>query len=254
MDSHHQIRKCQFARYWPPPLFPRHYSDRLVCQGCRDIQHFEPFSGGGAPPTYPGWRLLIARAKVSVCRLCDREQRAEAGDEGFDGCTCYADLYQSRWLCHSCDDHNQNNAFRQGVVFKARVCSLQIVANRMTIARRPLVPPHERPICPCGRAKVLIDSTFNPPLHFANAHFRDFPGHHNLETYVHGNFRLPPRKLQGTKQCFFCLGYIVPPRRRSARLRNRRLEEHGLQEHHMLDDRSRPIRVSTRLSGPQRRR
>ena len=104
----------------------------------------------------------------------------------------------------------------------------------------------QRPRCPCLRGPALHDipdSLSNLPY----AMHEPFPGHHNLV----GSFRgSPDRPLQSTQQCIFCCGYVVPPKRKSDRVRNGRLEQHDMQVHQMLDDRGRPVAIQARQAGP----
>ena len=191
------------------------HSDRLVCRRCRHIAHHETHIW----KRYNCYRDVIGLNKVAVCHTCDEEQRDEHGDAGYDGCTCYRDLYERQWLCHDCADDFLFCIANRGGLLSTGVRSLQIVANRMRLTRQPLVPNSERPLCPCGRSeKLMFDPNWKNPMLPANAHDIPFLGHHLLALRDINHMARKPRTLRHTKQCLFCLGYVVPPRRTSARI------------------------------------
>ena len=260
-NNHITIRPCHSERRWPAPQASKHpRRPHLVCADCREWQYknrallFVP-----SHPARTIWRLNIARLKVYVCRTCDREQRVDAPDEGFDGCTCYRDYVSSQWLCHRCDVTNVCELLD----FSRRMTNfprgLRIIGNRMTRRVTPYTPQGETPLCVCGRGeKVLARTTFHPPVEFTNALDEPFPGHHRLlvrgEWDARRNRRFPPKALAHTKQCLVCLQYVVPSKRRSRRIRNRVSEEDVFEEHVELGQDGRPQRVEARVVRPRRSR
>lgn len=248
-------RRCNSSRFvatngfnWHPPG-----GIPLVCKGCRDNSHWN--RNPLAIPAWFGqdghtaWRTTLARAKISVCRRCDREQRAMAGDDGLDGCTCYRDLYERRWYCHSCDRSEAFNVSREAGRLQSNVKSLgnkltqtipQIPLGSVNPPRpqmqiRAVNPPRgarEKPLCPCGREKAQSHPPPSGP-HGAAPQLRfgtipvPFLGTQHLEAMYpldpQGIRYSAPAKIQHTMQCVLCCEFVVPPKRRSERLKRQRI-------------------------------
>ncbi|KAL6720865.1 hypothetical protein ACLMJK_002790 [Lecanora helva] len=172
--------------------------------------------------SYWCWRHIIALAKIYVCATCDREQRLAAPDAGSDGCTCYEDLYEPHNLCHGCDGDWLTWVHDNLAAPPMRnIHSLQIVGNRMTYSRTTASRnTNALPLCPCSRGRKALKRYPTRVPKFANAMRKPFPGHHRLLFGDRRRPRDPKTRLECTQQCVVCLGYVVPARKRSARIKS----------------------------------
>lgn len=246
-----RIRPCQsrdFTAVWN--AYPHGNGERLVCEVCRRNWHDNIRTNPGMhnPNTiirHVWWRLTIACGHVTVCELCDREQKSQHHPEGHDGCVCYREYYKKRWLCRLCDMRNGDQLARniRGLAGGFNRPQLRQVGNRMTLVRiRPgqAVLPRGQFMCPCGRRV----SQAEPPV---GALQIPFQGNHNLIQSA-GMDPVTQRPLYFTKQCVTCCKYIVPPyrgppqappvrqpTRRSARVADRRSGTQRSRKHTMLD-------------------
>ena len=244
-----RVIPCQLHNYLDVMVpYPRHGSGpHLVCYNCRRNWHHSStnLAGNTAPKTrHEHWRRIIAIGHITVCRLCDREQKASVAPEGFDGCTCYRELYMRRWLCRACDVCNENLANRAiggRILYRSRLKQVARYNNSlrreettiqvMPAAQVPKLKGAAGSWCPCWRRGSESEP---PPVH--NIPF-PFTGNQDLI--------LPAQTVRNTKkttkQCVRCCGYIVPPAagvavgtRRSARLADGKLKQHGDRKHQML--------------------
>lgn len=250
-----RIRYCQHADFPALTQAPACGSNEyLVCEVCRRNWHdnigrnprtaiINPFS------RHDWWRLRIASGHVTVCKLCDREQKSQHHPEGHDGCICYREYYKKRWLSRPCDIRNGDDiAYRidhlaQGV-HRQRLKQVgdHMVDTRVRQGKANL--PQGQFQCPCGRRV----SEAQPPAIQAGLIQRPWQGNHNLITSVAVNPRRPQEPLYFTKQCVMCCKYIVPPHRgrpgaapvrqptrRSARVADQRSGTQRARKHTMLD-------------------
>ena len=240
---------CQYFSYdelrphHPHRMVTRHPREHLVCEVCRRDWHDNVGNDprNGTPiPTKPHdlWRTTLAKAHITVCGRCDREQKQKYSPTGHDGCVCYREKYKKRWLCHRCDLFNLacvNNARRTYTRRRPRR-NLQQVGDHMQVLPVPPGPanlPSFLDWCPCGREvserTPLVASLPGPWL-----------GNHHWITPAYN--QATGVWKQTTKQCVLCCGYIVPPdpharqpTRRSARLDDRKLKMQKERKHTMLD-------------------
>ena len=246
-----RIRPCQsrdFTAVWV--AHPHGNGERLVCEVCRRNWHYNIGTNPGTNTLFTltrhvWWRLTIRSGHVTVCKLCDREQKSQHHPEGHDGCVCYREWYKKRWLCRLCDVRNGDNLARDigGLAGGLNRPNLRQVGNRMVTMRvRPgqaTLPPGQFP-CPCGRQV----SEAEPPAAVIQTPFQ---GNHNLIRPVRVNPQTH-EQLYFTKQCVTCCKYIVPPyrgrpgagpvrqpTRRSARVADRRSGTQRARRHTMLD-------------------
>ena len=250
-----RIRPCQYhdflaIRVW----YPHGNRELLVCEVCRRNWHDNIGTNPGTAvlnlrSRYIWWRVTIASGHVTVCKLCDREQKSQYYPEGHDGCVCYREYYKKRWLCRRCDVRNGDNIAGDiaGLTRGVNRRSLRQVGNQMDsrpVRRGPVgrwlrsIPQGLFP-CPCGRQVSEIE----PPAIQAAAIPNPWTGNHNLVTSVQLN---PVTQLPHftTKQCAKCCKYIVPPdhqpnvrqpTRRSARVADRKSKTQRARKHTMLD-------------------
>ncbi len=239
-----RIRACQFDDYDdlrnlnPHQAITAHPREHLVCETCRRNWHdnIGRFPRGRAlnqMSRHDMWRLLLASAHITLCRLCDREKKRQYRPEGHDGCVCYRDYYKKRWLCQRCDIVNgQNTVLEIGLLLFNRR-QLRQVGNQMQVmpvVQGPAGVRRSIAWCPCGRthsreAPRRRGSVPTP-----------WPGNHNIIDWVRNGET--HRWQQTTKQCVLCCGYIVPPARqptrRSARLADRQSGRQNDRQHMML--------------------
>lgn len=249
-----RIRPCQYHDFQPIRFWHPHGNrELLVCEVCRRNCHFNIGNNHPAVPQlnpvsrHDWWRFTIASGHVTVCKLCDREQKSQHYPEGHDGCVCYHEYYKKRWLCRLCDQRNGHNI--AGDI--ARLAhgpnrrNLRQVGDRMDarpVTQGPVgrwlrsIPPGQFP-CPCGRrvsetAPPAVQTIPNP-----------WTGNHNLILPV-GMIPGTQQPHFTTKQCVRCCKYIVPPdrrptvrqpTRRSARVADRKSETQRARKHTMLD-------------------
>ena len=230
------VRTCKCRNY---PEFARVCAfNRLVCSSCRSHYHSGPMTWDYFADTYEGWRNIFAAAQVPVCRDCDREQHDSVdGEDGHDGCTCYETLYTRRWLCYRCSFANntaiQNKAMRRRTAFGCRKLVQRGNKMRRRVGQRN--GPGQKSLCPCPRGRPALHPLIElqPKINISV----DFVGNQHLLTRNpkqnrHGVW-LPPLKLKSTMQCTLCCGYVVPPKRKSERLKTKRNNQHRAQ-HIML--------------------
>ena len=162
-----RIRACQFQDFddirWRNP----HLSitplpqEHLVCEACRRNWHdnIGTNPNPGNPPPNPmsrhdWWRVKLATAHITVCSLCDREQKIQYDPVGHDGCVCYREYYKKRWLCRLCDIATGIEV-AGSITEKTNVRQdLRQVGNemkQMTGRQRPANLPQGQFWCPCGR-------------------------------------------------------------------------------------------------------
>ena len=242
-----RIRACQYQDYRqlerarPHDGVPPHPEKHLVCEVCRRNWHDNIGTNPNAPAPNPisrhdFWRCIISAAHITLCRLCDQEQRHLHYPGGHDGCVCYHEYYKTRWLCQRCDVWNLyylrceiRSKLDQRRYMKLVDGRLQIMPDR----QGPRILPDYSSWCPCGRQlSEPTPAALNPaPI--------PWPGNHHVIT------PMPDRATGGgqqtTKQCVLCFGYIVPfvasarqPTRRSARLADRRSGKRKDRRHTML--------------------
>ena len=229
--SLYRVFPCQSDKYIPLRYHrPHGWGERLVCYGCRRNWHHNRGTNPGiinpnGATRYFWWRQNIRRSHITVCSLCDHEQKVNNYPQGLDACTCYRELYRKRWLCRLCDLQNGVVVISQQTVLRGRIKHVRQVGRRMQIMDEIQGPETQAdrsqdPWCPCGRQQ----SEKQPPPNGNNFRY-PFPGYHTMIGAV-----LNPKTNQReriTQQCLLCCGYIVPenskPTRRSARIRNRPL-------------------------------
>lgn len=248
LGSWYRVLPCQHNKY---PLLrdpnPHHILTRgrrrpkqqLVCYGCRSNWHHNIGTNPGAmnPNAFSRhdfWRRTLARGHITVCRLCDREQKSRAPPEGFDGCTCYRELYKKRWLCKLCDIKNGTLAMRKinsKMMHEGRLKQVGNFIQIMPAAQVPRQNVNAEPLCPCWRRNSEVapfDISIIP---------NPFTSNQDMIRPVQTG-RVTKKT---TKQCVRCCGYIVPPvagaaigTRRSARLADRKLKQRNTRKHVML--------------------
>ena len=86
------------------------------------------------------WRVLLAREHVTLCGLCDREQKLLYHPECHDGCVCYREYYKQRWPCQRCDVQNSINVGGDIPYFTSRRRKLRQVGDQMRV-----MPVDQRP-------------------------------------------------------------------------------------------------------------
>ena len=244
-----RIRTCQYRAHilmrhgTGGQAIAAHSPEHLVCEVCRRNWH----NNGNNPLTgaqnqmsrHDHWRVLLAGAHITVCSLCDQEQKQQYSPEGHDGCVCYHECYKKWWLCHRCDLLNALQVSGR-ISFKANANArrtLKQVGNVIT-ALLKVQGPKELPQflswCPCGRH---VTEPSPPRIQTVPT---PWPGNHHLIVAAHNHDTGKTRKT--TKQCVQCCGYIVPPvpaaprppPRRSARLADRRSGRQNDRKHTML--------------------
>ena len=247
-----RIRPCQYfhhirLRYGnPDQTITSHSRDYLVCEVCRRNWHdnigMNPLTNTQNPMSrHDSWRVLLAGAHITVCRLCDQEQKQQHSPEGHDGCVCYHEYYKKWWLCHRCDLLNSEHVDRR-ITFltNAQRQNLKQVGKLMAAMPNRQGPADLRPFmswCPCGRRETEASP---PPLQTVPT---PWPGNHHLIAAALNHDTGLSRIT--TKQCVLCCGYIVPPAppasaprrqptRRSARLADRRSGRQNNRIHTML--------------------
>ena len=256
-----RIRTCQYYEHvilrngHQDPTFNAHPRDYLVCEVCRRNWH----DNIGTDPIlrtqntmnrHDYWRVLLAGAHITVCSLCDQEQKEQYSPEGHDGCVCYHNYYKKWWLCHRCDMLNSAQIHhRAGFLINAKR-NLKQVGDEiaaMPQAQGPKELPQFLSWCPCGRQVT------EPSPRRIQTVPTPWPGNHHLIVAALNHDTGVRRKI--TKQCVLCCGYIVPPgtvpgaaprreTRRSARLADRRLGRQRERKHTML---GRNGKAATRL-------
>ena len=243
-----RIRACQFSEYYDLMYVHPHQhitaapKEHLVCEVCRRNWHVRVGINLGMIAPNPvsrhdHWRLLLARGHVTLCGLCDREQKLLYHPEGHDGCVCYREYYKERWLCQRCDIQNGIHAGRYITNFTSRRRRLRQVDNQMRVMpvdQGPENLPRWLSWCPCGRQ---VSESAPPRIQNVPT---PWPGNHNIIAPTLD--RDTGRRRQITKQCVLCCGYIVPrvpivrpPIRRSARLADRKSGRRNDRRHTMLD-------------------
>ena len=200
-QSDDRIFPCRSSRYRDlRGLAPHGPTEHLVCSGCRDNGHHNILPVG-LTSLHDQLRHTIAWSQIRVCNLCDREQRAQH-PQGSDGCTCYRDRYQRRWLCWRCHSQDRvnmwaktNHLHQHPRAVRQRYSWMEIQDGRLP----------RSPWCPCGRGPRQAPPV---PPNF----FQVWQGHPQ-----------DPNALPYTRQCLLCCGYIVPTTtaRRSARVQAR---------------------------------
>ena len=243
-----QIRACQcddyreLRNYSPHQAVTPRPRDHLVCEVCRHNWHdnIGQVPGRQHPnhmSRHDYWRVTLAQGHITLCKLCDQEQKRQYYPQGHDGCVCYREYYQKRWLCQRCDIRNRLRVLTSIVPYAGRRRRLRQAGNLMLIRPDEQGPP-DLPRwlswCPCGRQV----SEVSPPK--IQRVPNPWPGNHNIIAPVLD--RDTRRLKQTTKQCVLCCGYIVPPvvnarqpTRRSARLADRKSGRQGERRHTMLD-------------------
>lgn len=242
-----RIRACQFYDHDslrfanPHQNITTHPREHLVCEICRRNWHdnIATLPGHLQPPQisrHDYWRRTLAGAHITVCSLCDREQKRQYYPEGHDGCICYREYYKKRWLCQRCDIQNRHNISRDITGLTGMKRYLKQVGNQMQVmpvAQGPANLPQPQSWCPCGRQVSEQAPPGLPPIPIP------WPGNHNIIAPVLNPVTL--QQQQTTKQCVLCCGYIVPrvptvrqPTRRSARLADRKSGTQKDRKHTML--------------------
>ena len=243
-----RIRTCQYYEHimlrfgTESQAFTEHSRKYLVCEVCRRNWHDNignnPLTGTqNQMSRHDYWRVLLAEAHITVCSLCDQEQKQQYSPEGHDGCVCYHECYKKWWLCHQCDMLNsaqvrRNMRFKTDARRNLRQVGNQIKAQRE--AQGPKELPQFMSWCPCGRQ---VTEPSPPRIQTVPT---PWPGNHHLIVAAHNHDT--GRTRQTTKQCVLCCGYIVPPvpgaprppTRRSARLADRRSGRQNDRRHTML--------------------
>ena len=240
-----RIRTCQFydhirlnqrTRGQAITSHPREY---LVCEVCRRNWHdnigTNPLSGIQNPMSrHDYWRVLLAKGHITVCSLCDQEQKQQYSPQGHDGCVCYHELYKKWWLCQRCDILNGLWTLRE-IKFKTDTRRHLKQVGKQIKSMNQVQGPEELPQfmswCPCGRH---VSEPSPLPIHTVPT---PWPGNHHLIQAVHNHDTGLTRRT--TKQCVLCCGYIVPPAprqpiRRSARLADRKSGKQNDRKHTML--------------------
>ena len=227
-----------------------------ICSTCRDTNHFGPRPPNGTEDDHYAWRNTIAWAHVPVCRRCDLQERKNAGPDGYDGCTCYETRYRRRHLCFNCSAYNWRRlqaemSARRGKWQERRLWQEN---NQMVTNSPPHHParqaPGNMPLCPCSERQYQqgphiqpwqpprtgrpVLGRLLPELMPHTPISRDFVGNQHLRTINPHGFHLKPIKLPFTMQCTLCCGYVVPPRRRSKRQKQKNKRESS-RRHCMLD-------------------
>ena len=241
-----RIRTCQYyghniLRYGNlGQTITSHSRDYLVCEVCRRNWHDNigrhPLLGIQNPMSrHDYWRVLLAGAHITVCSLCDQEQKDRHFPQGHDGCVCYHEYYKKWWLCQRCDILNGRQVGRN-MRFKTDARRhLKQVGKRITAmpqAQGPRDLHQSLSWCPCGRR---VTEPSPPSIQTVPT---PWPGNHNLVVAAHNPDTGLTRKT--TKQCVLCCGYVVPPlprrqpTRRSARLADRRSGRQTERKHTML--------------------
>ena len=246
-----RIRACQLHDHFdlrnanPHQANISHPRGHLVCEVCRRNWHHNigtnPFAATPNRTTrHNQWRVLLARAHITLCGLCDLEQKRHH-PAGHDGCLCYREYYKTRWLCQRCDVQHGFNVHHDIGTLTARLRHLKHVPGKtpmqiMPDAQGPRNLPQWLSWCLCGRqvsepAPGIIQAVPTP-----------WPGNHNLIVPMLNHDT--GRRKQTTKQCVLCCGYIVPPGnttarqqpvRRSVRLADRKSGRQRQRKHTMLD-------------------
>ncbi|CAF9935055.1 hypothetical protein IMSHALPRED_010082 [Imshaugia aleurites] len=265
-----RVRPCECHNHAPlkfwrsheiitPSPNRRNPKEHLVCEVCRRNWHHNsgrnPAGGpaGGIPAhhnRHDQWRVALTAAHITVCSLCDREQKRQHFPNGHDGCVCYREYYRKRWLCQRCDVrnlllvHHDIGGFTNNTNNRRR---LRQVGNQMQVmpaAQGPPNLPQQLFWCPCGRG--VCQAAPHPHVTVPTP----WPGNHNLTLLDPATNRpltnpATGRPRQGTtKQCVMCCGYIVypdpdalKPTRRSARVADRKSGKQKDRKHTMLDRR-----------------
>ena len=186
------------------PPETRHQNPHMVCNLCRKMFWKTIYHEPTTPNMYNKQRLrnLITWQQVSVCLQCDQEQRS-IHSAPTNECFCYRDIRKSHWRCMHCTRHTiavvlQEMRWRKGMLHYIR----RDYNGQLRFDRRR---SHTRAWCPCDRGPAMAMTNPNRTL-----------------------------------QCIRCEGYIVrrvdehPTRRRSQRIRDRRLRAVKPSELHML--------------------
>ena len=243
-----RIRTCQYfdhniLRFGnQTQAITSHSRDYLVCEVCRRNWHDnigdDPITRTRNPMSrHDYWRVLLAEAHITVCSLCDQEQKQQYSPEGHDGCVCYREKYKKWWLCHRCDMLNTRQIDRRMKFLTNAKRNLKQVGNQITAMPDVQGPRELRQFmswCPCGRR---VTEPSPPSLQTVPT---PWPGNHHLITAVLNHDTGLTRTT--TKQCVLCCGYIVPPvptgtrepTRRSVRLADRRSGRQKDRKHTML--------------------
>lgn len=237
--SHARVADCQKDQYRflaGRRLLIHNFLPRSVCEYCRRRDHYHTprlrDTQGAALPgqryRYQEYFFILCQARIDVCYDCDSSQRS-LHPRGLDGCTCYRDWYQRRWLCGECDARN---------IERLQDKMYRVIDNRPRIIQRGRRMEIDNPRprfrgCPCGGRKLLPVQTYHQPDPLGaiapQAHtpwvagavphpvppqaFRP-PANHQFHIPLATN----PARVQ---QCVVCCGYIVPPTGTRASTRSR---------------------------------
>lgn len=254
-----RIRTCQYyehtrLRYrFRDQAITAHPRDYLVCEICRRNWHdnigTDPITRiQNTMSRHDHWRVMLTGAHITVCSLCDQEQKQQYSPEGHDGCVCYQNYYKKWWLCHRCDMLNSAQVHYNAEFLTNARRHLRLVGNRITSmpqAQGPKELPQFLSWCPCGRH---VTEPSPPRIQTVPT---PWPGNHHLIVAALNHDIGVRRKI--TKQCVLCCGYIVPPvpgaaprhgTRQSARLADRRSGRQKDRKHTML---GRNGKAATRL-------
>ena len=211
-NSQVQIRACRIANF----SSTSHGEPHNVCSCCRDLWHHSNdvvFTNTFFRPSAPheAYRQDIAAAHVPVCLECETTERANH-PFGYDGCVCYRELYQKRWLCWRCDDQNlidlRGNTW--DLLHHFLDDRLRLVGNSTLIVQTP--PPYgrpERPMCLCGRGRIT--SRFGPYAKFRVTY--PFEGNDKIQMVRRHMMGIPINEPlidpPIVRQCVMCYGFVV---------------------------------------------
>ena len=148
-------------------------------------RRFQPASRGAS------WIHWIKHAHTDVCGRCHFEQK-RLHPQGFRGCTCYADRYQSQWLCNQCDEVACSKLMYEAAHVNDSWQCQQIVDGRFD-ANAPSSAPLGR--CLCGIVGTLRN---DGGMIYLSDDLSDPPDLPQVDT----------RYL--VKRCGLCLNFVVP--------------------------------------------
>lgn len=149
------------------------------------FRKFKPVSRGAS------WKHWINHAHTDVCGRCHYEQK-RLHPEGFRGCTCYADRYQSQWLCNKCDEVACTELMYDAAHVNDNWQHQQIVDGRFD-ANAPSSAPLGR--CLCGTVGTLRNHAGKIELSDQHPDPPDLP-------------KIDTRYM--VKRCGLCLNFVVP--------------------------------------------